>query len=159
MKKINANDIAKWFLLRVDRDSGGCITHLKLQKLLYYAQAWYLANYKKPLFQEDFQAWSHGPVCAAIWTKYKKYTWEAIPSPKTGPRLEKKIKNYLESVWKAYGEISAKNLEKLTHSEDPWKNVRGNLPFEAKCTTIISKESMKNYYRKSLNDQRSTTTV
>ena len=55
-------DMAKWFINRVDRESGESITNLKLQKLLYFAQSYYLANYNKQFFNEEMQAWAHGPV-------------------------------------------------------------------------------------------------
>ncbi len=50
-------DMAKWFINRVDREAGEAMTHLKVQKLLYFAQAYYLANYNQQLFSEDMQAW------------------------------------------------------------------------------------------------------
>ncbi|MFP5528706.1 Panacea domain-containing protein, partial [Peptococcus simiae] len=50
-------DVANWFL---SKDS---MTHKKIQKLCYYAQAWYCALYDgTPLFKEEIQAWVHGPV-------------------------------------------------------------------------------------------------
>ena len=50
------------FLLVTCRESGEVLTNLKLQKLMYYSQAWHLALRDIPLFNEDFQAWVHGPV-------------------------------------------------------------------------------------------------
>lgn len=52
---ISALNVAKWFIQNVDRESGDDITHLKLQKLVYYAQSWYLANYAKPLFNDELR--------------------------------------------------------------------------------------------------------
>jgi len=34
------SDIARWFINRADRLAGDDMTHLKLQKLIYFAQAW-----------------------------------------------------------------------------------------------------------------------
>lgn len=63
-----ASQIAKWLLSAIDRDSGDSITPLKLQKLIYYAQAWSLALPERayPLFDEDMQAWAHGPVVESV---------------------------------------------------------------------------------------------
>ena len=41
--------------------SGDLITNKKLQKLLYYVEAWNLV-YKSSLIDDDFEAWVHGPV-------------------------------------------------------------------------------------------------
>ena len=49
-------EVARFFLTKES------MTHLKLQKLCYYAQAWYLTIYGQRLFNEEFQAWLHGPV-------------------------------------------------------------------------------------------------
>ena len=38
------------------------------------------------------------------------------------------------------------DLRELSHSEDPWKNARGDLPEDAKCRNVISKDSMGEYY-------------
>jgi hypothetical protein len=53
------------FLLSRSRDAGEILTNLKLQKLLYYAQAWFLALNDRELFAEDFQAlgaWSRSAI-------------------------------------------------------------------------------------------------
>jgi len=58
--------VAKYFL-----DKLGPMSVWKLQKLCYYAQAWSLVWDEKPLFQEDFQAWSNGPVCPELYQIHK----------------------------------------------------------------------------------------
>ena len=40
---LSALDVAKYFLCKAHQE-GDLVTNLKLQKLLYYAQAWYLVN-------------------------------------------------------------------------------------------------------------------
>lgn len=144
--KCKAKDLAKWFINRVDRDAGDDITHLKLQKLLYYAQAWHLANYDKPLFDEDMQAWAHGPVVPSVWHSYKDRGWHQL-DPEMPPVLASGIKDYLEIVFDRYGGFTAKKLEEITHAEAPWKEARGQLPPEAKCDAIISKKTMREYYK------------
>jgi uncharacterized phage-associated protein len=147
-KKIyRAIDIATWFVNRVDRDSGDDITHLKLQKLVYYAQSWHLANYHEPLFKEDILAWTHGPVIMTVWLKYKQHNWQSLPPEKIDTEIDCKSAKFLELVYQSYAHINAKTLEKMTHDEPPWREARGNLPLEAKCTTPINVETMRTYYR------------
>ncbi len=140
-----ATTLAKWFINRVDRDSGDDITHLKLQKLLYYAQAWHLAHTDEPLFNEDIKAWTHGPVVPSVWTEYKSCGWNPL-DPVEPPKLDKETVGFLENVFAAYGGFTAKKLEQMTHAELPWREARGDLPLEAKCVTPISRETMGRYY-------------
>ncbi|MBJ7533779.1 DUF4065 domain-containing protein [Rhodomicrobium vannielii ATCC 17100] len=138
--------LAKWFINNTDRDSGDVITHLKLQKLVYYAQAWHLANFNRPIFDEDMQAWTHGPVVPSLWKEYKDKGWDAIPPEPKFNLKNKRLNEFLMEINRKYGYYSAKKLEHLTHREDPWKQTRGNIPLEAKCTNPIDKILIRDYY-------------
>ena len=72
LKEFKAQNIADHFLA-VANECGSFISNLKLQKLLYYAQAWHLAIYDTRLFPERFQAWVHGPVIPEIYHRYKEF--------------------------------------------------------------------------------------
>ena len=137
--------ISRWFINHADRESGGSITPLKLQKLIYYAQSWALANFDTPFFEEDFEAWAHGPALRSIYGKYRKYGWEALPIEK-GPLPSSEANDFLQAVLNEYGQYSAKKLERMTHEERPWLEARGDLPLEAASTRRIEKLTMRNYY-------------
>ncbi|MDB6118895.1 MAG: putative prophage protein, partial [Verrucomicrobiaceae bacterium] len=78
----NALDVAKYFLSKADADEAGdVISNLKLQKLLYYAQGFHLALTGAPLFEEDIQAWVHGPVVREVWQAFNQYGANGIPAP------------------------------------------------------------------------------
>ena len=142
-----ALEVADWFRGAVDRGSGDSLTHLKLQKLVYYAQAWSLALLNRPLFEEELQAWAHGPVAISVWHAFKDHGWEALPAPEEMPEFDDETTELLRDVHRSYGEHSAKKLEDLTHGEDPWLRARGDLPAEAKSNAIISREHMARFYR------------
>ncbi|MGN6103013.1 MAG: Panacea domain-containing protein [Devosia sp.] len=137
--------IATWFINEADRDSGEAITHLKVQKLVYYAEAWFLANFDRTLINEDLQAWAHGPVSPTVYAKYRDRGYEAL-SPERPRSLPEGVPDFLSEVYKEYGQFSAKKLEALTHKELPWRVARGKLPPEAKCTTPIDRLIMRNFY-------------
>lgn len=144
----SVEDIANWFLYSIDRESGDSITHLKLQKLVYYAQAWSLALCDKSLFEEDFQAWAHGPVVRSLYEIYKDSSWNALDLPdKPLIEFDAETEELLNDVWKIYGQHSAKYLEELTHSEDPWIITRGDLSPEERSEEIISRELITAYYQ------------
>jgi uncharacterized phage-associated protein len=138
--------IAHYFIGTLDREAGDSITHLKLQKLLYYAQAWAMVVFKKTLFEEDFQAWMHGPVLPSIWESYKHYGFDSIPLCDFEDTLPNEVQELLEEIKSVYGEKSAKYLEELTHSEWPWREARAGLPIEARSTKFISKNAMVEFY-------------
>lgn len=141
-----ALDVAKWFINATDRESGDAITHLKVQKLLYYAQGWTLAYFGKPLFSEDMQAWAHGPVVVSVWDQYRDFGFQAIPEQKVTRKVSGDAADLLDSVNERYGIYSAKRLEKMTHAEQPWMKARGALSPEARCTEVIPKGDMRAYF-------------
>jgi len=138
--------IANWFLANIGREAGDLITHLKLQKLVYYAQAWSLAGRGTPLFDEDFQAWAHGPVVPSVFRAFRDHGMAPIPAPASVPRLDEETVELLTEILDVYGEHSAKKLETLTHRERPWKDARGDLPAEARSESVIPKAAMQSYY-------------
>lgn len=143
----SAIEIARYFLCRVDREAGDTISLLKLQKLVYYAQAWSLVFRSQPLFDRDIEAWVSGPIVRDVWNEYQAYKYSDIPSPDNcdGEFEEDEIE-VLEEVWNAYGELSAKYLTELTQSEMPWLNARKGLEIAEKSTNIISHDDMTACY-------------
>ncbi len=152
-----ATQIADWILSRINTDSGDTISPLKLQKLLYYCQAWHYTIFKEPLFEEDIQAWAHGPV---VYSQYKRFAdiprYTNIDISKTElapPSLSRIGEELLEEVMDIYGEHTAYYLEQLTHKERPWLETRGDLPEHAATDRVISLDLMYEYYH-SVNDQK-----
>lgn len=139
--------IARWFIQQIDRAAGDRLSLLKLQKLLYYAQAWALVYLKKSLFEEDFEAWSHGPVLPSVWDQYKAYRFESIPAQPPAPDFPEEVALLLKDIQLIYGEKSAKFLEELIQQEDPWILTRGSLPPEAICRAVIEKGELLEYYQ------------
>lgn len=143
----SASLVAKFFIWKASTE-GKTITNKKLQKLLYYAQAWYLALKDRPLFKEDIQAWVHGPAIPSIYDQYRKFGYEninVIIDPKEIASL--KTDDLLNEVWKVYGKFEAEYLETLTHNEEPWQLAREGLSAGDASTNIISKEEMKKYFK------------
>ncbi|MDN7806934.1 Panacea domain-containing protein [Burkholderia gladioli] len=148
MAKFTPIDVAAWFLNRQDLDAGDPITHLKLQKLVYYAQAWCLAMLNEPLFDEDLEAWAHGPVSRSLYDKYAGAKWNPLEAPggeDAGFSAEQV--DILQEVKEAYGRYASKRLEAMTHNEQPWLDARGSLGPEERSNAKISKETMGHFYK------------
>lgn len=150
----SAHCVGDYFLLQTDQNSGDAITNLKLQKLCYYAQAWHVTLMDRPLFSERIKAWAHGPVVPDLYHRFKKYRWDAIdPSDvRTDPYedMHSDDLQFLAQIWAQYGPMSGKQLEYLTHSEEPWKLAYGDRPMGSACENEITLEAMKAYYGRQL---------
>jgi len=136
-------DVAKYIL-----EQKGQMSTWKLQKLCYYSQAWHLAWTGKAIFDEDFEAWSNGPVCPELFHMHQgKFTVqvEDISRGDSG-NLTEDQKDSINVVLKDYGDKEPYVLSDWTHQEQPWKMARHGLPFGERCKTVISKESMGEYY-------------
>lgn len=144
-------DVADYFI-RLANETGSFVSNLKLQKLVYYAQAWYLALNDAPLFQEDFQAWIHGPVIPTLYQKYKDFGWRPIIQD-VNPRLPEVIQEFLNEVAEEYFACDAYELEQMTHIEDPWNCARNGLPSDTPSNAVIKKEWMKEYYSSRVEEQ------
>ena len=133
-------DIANWFLSKEG------MTHKKLQKLCYYAQAWYLALYKSKLIDGDFEAWVHGPVNSSLYHIYKDHGWQTIRKKRQKPILNELVEDFLERIWVTYGDYDGHQLEAFTHEETPWINARRGLGPWENSKNIISVKDMEEYY-------------
>ena len=152
-----STQIADWILSRIHTDSGDTISPLKLQKLLYYCQAWHYTIFQEPLFEEDIQAWAHGPVVPSQYERFAdtpRYanidtsTIEIVP-----PSLSRESEELLDEVMDIYGEHTAYYLEQLTHKERPWAETRGDLPPHEASKKVIPLDLMSEYYH-SVNVQK-----
>ncbi len=136
---IKARNIAKFFY-----EKNNELTEKQLQKLTYYTYVWYLIKFKQRLFNESPQAWIHGPVFMSLYKDIKNNnlaTAESIDLEKN-----KDIKLVLEVVDKYYGKYSGNDLERMTHSEMPWKNARKGLRATEKSQNKISDKDILEYY-------------
>lgn len=146
----SAFDVANYFLERVDRESGDLITQLKLYKLVYYVQAWSLVFRGKPMFEGQIQAWRHGPVPVVLRSEFQRYGDYPIPAPSHVLDLDRVFdgeeKEILQLVLQKYGELSASQLRKLTHKEQPWASARIGFDDDEVSQEEISEEEMRSYY-------------
>lgn len=149
---VSASDIAKYFIWKAISE-GRAITNKKLQKLLYYAQAWSMVYDKKPLFKEDIEAWIHGPAIKSVYNKYKIFGFSSInENIKESEIKDVPSRDLLESIWTTYGKYDAQYLEQLTHNEEPWQKARQNLESSDSSNNVISLSDMQNYYGKVLKE-------
>lgn len=152
--EIDATTIANYYLTKKE------LTPKKIQKLVYYAYAWFIAlsndevdNIYSVLFKEEPEAWIHGPVFKSIYDKYKSYAWNEVPKNEDEIHFENdEVQSLLDNVWNVYKDYSADELEYMTHHELPWINARkGKSAIEA-SNEKINKKDIFTYYN-SLNEE------
>jgi uncharacterized phage-associated protein len=135
------------FLLAESRERGEHLTNLKLQKLLFYSDAWNLALFDIELFPEQFQAWVHGPVLLSQYNRFKKYKWQPITDEIKRPKLDAQKSAHLIEIVDIFGSETAVALELMTHRELPWLDARGGILPTEPSTALISKSITREYYK------------
>lgn len=146
----NIEDVANWFL------SKESMTPKKLQKLLYYAYAWYLTlqnesseELDNKLFDEEFEAWVHGPVVYSIYDKYRHKGYNEIEKFEGQlPQFDEDTLDILEQVWDEYGHFNGNELESITHQESPWINARKGYGPLDRCNEVINDKDIYECYIK-----------
>jgi uncharacterized phage-associated protein len=142
----NINQVAD-FIISFAQESGSFISNLKLQKLVYYAQAWHLAIKNTRLFDGSFQAWIHGPVNPDLYQRFKRFGYKNIELDVEKPTLDSETTDFLNELLEQYFPFDAYQLERLSHQEEPWIKARGNLDPTESCSNVILESDMALFYR------------
>ncbi len=144
---IHVNDVARYILDKLFEKNGCSITAWKLQKLVYYCQAWSLVWDERLLFQEEIEAWTDGPVCRALYELHRgRMNLEPMDIEGDPSLLDDKAKETIDGVLDFYGDKSGNYLRELTHMERPWKETRGDTKPGYSSNAVISPELMRQYY-------------
>ncbi len=131
------------------------LNQLKLQKLLYYIQAWHLAHTSRPIVPARFQAWVHGPVNREVFDRFRAH--KMLYSPMTAEdvragfcsdqSLSAVERGFIDGVLDVYAPLAGDQLEAMTHQEEPWVAARGSLSPDQRCETEIDESLMARYYK------------
>ena len=119
-----AMDVARMVIALTDEEHGDLITNLKLQKLLFYLQGFWLAEFGEPLFAERVVAWAYGPVVPAVYDRFKGYNRAPFNIEKEGKPIDfatEERRKFFFSVYNTFNDYSASALMRMTHEEAPWK--------------------------------------
>ncbi|RUL70535.1 Panacea domain-containing protein [Dyella choica] len=135
MQTYNAQQVANAFF-NIAEEDGECLSNMKLQKLLYFAQGMFLAFKGNPLISDGVEAWKHGPVFPRVYHEFKKYGASGITERAVYfdlsdkgkfeafehlPPTDEGILDFLRHVWKSFGRLTALDLSILSHEPGgPW---------------------------------------
>jgi uncharacterized phage-associated protein len=120
-------EVAEYILAKyqsVDELKDDPITHMKLQKLVYYTQGFSLALYGAPMFEEALEAWPYGPVSPDLYSRYKKFDRNPIATDKTPDEAALGLSEdqiaAADLVVTLYGLLTAAFLSKMSHADEAW---------------------------------------
>jgi uncharacterized phage-associated protein len=143
MKMANVFDVAKYIL-----EKHLTLSAMKLQKLVYYSQAWHSVWSDQPLFDNRIEAWANGPVCPNLYTYHRGQFQIDVQSFPWGNSdvLTADQKDSINEVLNVYGDKSSQWLSDLTHIEKPWMDARKDYAPGQICNEEITLASMVEYY-------------
>lgn len=119
-----------------DKDYG--ISNLKLQKILYFIQAYFLISTPEPCFGAKIEAWDFGPVVPEAYREYKQFGssniprisyyvvmdfddfWNSKVKEFNDEVISDKDKKRIEAVIDRFSDYSATDLVSITHNQAPW---------------------------------------
>lgn len=144
------------------------IDQMKLQKLLFYAHAWFLAYQQRPLFDEDFEAWPWGPVVRDIYYQTRNCGRDPVSGPisklqNTGvgnlgytfasPSIDNQdLSKFIKSVWDVHKQYTGIQLSNATHAPgEPWTILKESYGSLENKPTIPNELIMEVFQRKAKN--------
>ena len=137
-----AVDVAAYVLQNVSP-----ITAMKLQKLVYYSQAWHLVWESRPLFADRIEAWPNGPVAPVLYDAHRGEFQVKSGSVGGSPGvLDDGERESIDAVLKFYAGMTAYELSDLTHSEQPWLAARKGYAHGERCNVEITQAAMAEIY-------------
>lgn len=122
------------------------MTAMKLQKLVYYAQAWSLVWDERPLFDEQIQAWANGPVVRELYDCHRGQFRVSSWPWGNASALDAVARETVDAVLHFYGDQTSQWLSNLTHMEDPWKDARAGCRTGERSEAEITQAAMAEYY-------------
>lgn len=139
------------------------VTHMKLQKLVYFAHGWHLALNDAPLIQEGVEAWKYGPVVVSLYHQFKDLGLQpinrkaAVVNYANGtfdePHVDGSMGNaVIDRVWEIYGGLTAIQLANFSHENgSPWHAVVSACkPGELPPHLEIPDELIADYFKKQM---------
>lgn len=138
---VSAHDVAAYIL-----EKKGPMSAMKLQKLVYYSQAWHLVWLGSPLFPERIEAWAKGPVVRELYERHRGYFTVGKWPFGSSANLDAEERDTIDRILDFYGDRDADWLSELSHQEQPWKEARYGIDDGRPSGREITHSSMVQYY-------------
>ena len=148
MKTYRAIDIAKQFVMLADSENIK-ISHMKLQKLVFFAQLTALKDFNgTPIHSDSTLAWDYGPVVYELYNAIRRFgsgciqlydengndVFESAVAIDDGD-----VSSVIRAVWNHFKNWTAFQLSALTH----WKNSPWSVAYSRQRSSEISLDLIK----------------
>lgn len=125
---MDSMDVADFFIATAnegDPEEDDGMTNMKLNKLMFFAQAASLQRFGRPLFDDPIEAWDYGPVVRDVYHTFRSYQRNAIgkvAQPFDWRSIDPDALELLCDVYRTYArDYSAIGLMRMTHQPGtPW---------------------------------------
>lgn len=146
-EKITAMTLANYVLKKAN-ELNIAVTNMKLQKILYYVQGYYLAQFDHPLFPDEIQAWKFGPVVPNVYYEFSPYGSDILfaDGESDMSSCTQKEMELIDNVIVNKLPLSARTLMLNTHNELPWKTVTKD-GTRIGLNAVISNELIKEHFK------------
>lgn len=115
-------DVAR-YVINYSNAQGYGVSNLRLQKLLYYIQAWFLMHKDMPCFSAKIEAWDCGPMVPEVYHEYSIYGGlDIMPVKNSEDIIQTKDKQYINKVIDVLAPYSTPYLVSITQMQTPWLN-------------------------------------
>lgn len=141
MAPYSVHDVARYIV-----DKLGPMSAMKLEKLVYYAQAWSLAWDERPLFDDRIEAWANGPVVPELYAVHRGQFTVSAWLHGDPTRLDEKARATIDAVLMSYGDKTPQWLSDLTHMEGPWRKARRGCADGERSSAEITHAALGEYY-------------
>lgn len=149
------------FIINYCDDQDYAISNLKLQKILYFIQAWFLcrSETRKACFKEEIEAWDFGPVVPEAYHEYKQFGstnlprvtfyiqrdeddfWESKVVPFNDDVITLGDKDIIRKLVDKFARYSTTTLVNVTHGQSPWIDA-----YEPGKNNVITNEAIRSYF-------------
>ncbi len=156
----NVLDVAR-YVINYSNERGYGVSNLKLQKLLYFIQAYFLTatDDSRPCFKDKIEAWDFGPVVPNAYREFKQYGSGNIPTIESYVVFDNKNiwnshrevynpnviayddRKMIASVVDEFSRYSASGLVDLTHRQAPWRDA-----YQRFANSEITIDAIRGYF-------------
>ncbi len=140
--------VARYMLDRADQD-GRALPAMKIIKLVYMAHGWMLGLYRRPLINDDVEAWRYGPVIPDLYRAIKQFGGDPIPlnsihPPKDETDFDSCETSVMDQTMDIYGHHTAIRLSSMTHAAGtPWDMIYNKIGNQF----LIPNDLIEEHYR------------
>ncbi len=143
--KYTADQVAD-AILAFCAEHGDYVSNLRLARLLYYCQGWYLVDHAEPLFDDRIEAWLYGPTVPTVYERFRPFGHRPLDTTAKLDDLPPELVEHVKDIWEAYGHLSSYDLERISITEPPWLKARGDLRRDEATDAALSVRDMKEFF-------------